>query len=366
MRFDCPRKELSDAVNMANLAVANRSALQIFLTLKIEAQKNSIRVVGSDQNMWIEKEVACMVDEPGSACISAKTLADIINAMPEGDIHLEANGSQLSKVTMGASEYQLQMMDSEDFIELPPLPTERTVKLPMKSLATAINSVVFAVSPDSHRVVLTGILFTCKGKTLQLVATDTHRLAVKTIELAEEHEEMSVIVPEKALKAIRGLPLNDDEIVELKFGNDQIGVEVGGTKIISQLLEGTFPNWERIMPGEATRQWSVESDQLAEKIKRTMIIARDSGNRIKMVGNGDVITITARSEDRGDAHEEVPMVAENGDVGLAFNGKYIQDFLAAIESPGVKVDITENTRPVVFKPADPEANYTYVVMPMQF
>ncbi len=365
MRFDCPRKELSDAVNMANMAVANRSALKIFMTLKIEAQKNSIRVVGSDQSMWIEKSLACLVEEPGSACISAKTLADIINAMPDGDIHLEANGSQFSKVTMGASEYQLQMMESEDFIELPSLPSETSVKLPMKHLVDAINSVIFAVSPDSHRQVLTGVLFTCKDNKLQLVATDTHRLAVRSLDLPTPHEDMSVIVPEKALKAIKSLPLGDDDEVELRFGNGQIGVECNGAKIVSQLLQGVFPNWERIMPGEPTRLWTVESDQLEEKIKRTMIIARDSGNRIKLQADGDVITITARSEDRGDAHEEVPVIAENGNVALAFNGKYIQDFLSSTDSPGVKIEITENTRPVVFKPAEATTDSVYVVMPMQ-
>ena len=132
----------------------------------------------------------------------------------------------------------------------------------------------------------------------------------------------------------------------------------------SQLLAGAYPNWERVVPSESTRTWSVEVDQLAEKVKRTMILARDNANRVKFKGNEDQILIAARSEEKGEAKEEVPMVASNGDVEIAFNGKYVQDALSQIKGPGVKIEMTESSRPAIFRPVESDNEYFCVIMPM--
>lgn len=365
MRFDCPRKTFSDAVNTANMAAAARTALPIFMTLKVEAQDGQIKVTGSDQSLWIERTVIGSVEEPGSSCLNAKTLVDIINAFPEGDVTLEAGDAAFAKIALRNAEYQLQTMDSEDFVDVPALPSETRIGIQAKALRSAIESVLIAVSPDSHRQVLTGVLISVKEGEIQFVATDTHRLAVKTIKHPGTTEEMSAIVPEKALRAIRALPVGDDDEVVLNFGSGQIGVEANGIRIVSQLLQGTFPAWERIVPASPSRVWTVDCAELSEKVKRAMIIARDSANRLRFEGADEGIIISARSEDKGDAREEVPMVADNGDIAIAFNGKYIQDLLNVVEGEGVRLEMTENTRAAVFKPTDSDSGYFYVVMPMQ-
>ncbi|HWO94177.1 MAG TPA: DNA polymerase III subunit beta [Dehalococcoidia bacterium] len=363
LKLDCPRKEFFEAVSAASAAASVRTSINILQNLKIDAHDAGLRVVGCDGEMWVERNVACMVGEPGSVCLQARLLSDLVGKLAEGDVQLKTLNGHGAMLQQGASEYRLQTLDASDFPEPPDLSPEAELTLPMGTLRHAIDSVIFAVSTDTHRQVLTGVLFRYDGAVLTLVATDTHRLAVRRIEQPGIGSEVTAVVPEKALKAIKALPVTDEESITLRFGAGRLSVEAGGARVVSQLLSGAYPNWERVVPTEATRTWSVECDQLEEKVGRIMILARDNANRVRFRGQGDQIVIAARSEERGEAKEEVPMVATNGDIEIAFNGKYVEDALGPISGPGVKIEMTESSRPAVFKGTEDDG-YFCVIMPM--
>lgn len=364
MRIDCSKKEFSDAVNMAASATSTRTSIPIYQSVKIEAGDSVVKVLGCDGDLWIERSFAAMVSEPGALCLQAKTLCDIVNSLADGDIELKSLDGSGALLTQSGSEYRLQTLDPVDFPTPPSFGGDAELSLPMKQLRSAIESVSFAVSTDPHRGAITGVLFNYSGTTLQLVATDAHRLAVREIEHSGDGKGMSAIVPEKALRAIKSVPLGDDDPATLAFGHNRLGIEAVGTRVVCNLLSGQFPNWQRVVPNETTRTWSVEVDQLTEKVKRAMILARDNANRIRFKGDGDHILISARSEERGEAKEEVAMVPKDGDVEIAFNGKYVQDALGQIAGPGVQIEMTESTRPAVFRSAD-DNGYFCVIMPMQ-
>jgi len=365
LKLDCPRREFYDAVTAAAAAASTRTSISILQNLRIDAVNTGLKVMGCDGEMWVERNVACMVHEGGSICLQAKLLNDLVSSLPDGDLELKTLNGHGALLQQGASEYRLQTLDAADFPEAPEISADAELTLPMGELKKAIDSVIFAVSQDTHRQVLTGVLFRYDGTTLTLVATDTHRLAVKKVERPGGGSEVNAVVPERALRAIRSLPLGDDDAITLRFGNGRVGVEAGGAKVVSQLLTGAYPNWERVVPTECTRVWAVEVDQLGEKVKRTMILARDNANRVRFKGQSDEILISARSEEKGEAKEEVPVVAQNGDVEIAFNGKYVLDALSQIDGPGVRIEMTESSRPAVFKPADDEnTSYYCVIMPM--
>jgi len=364
MKLDCPRKDFSEAVSKAAEAASVRTSVNILQYLKVDATDAGIRVLGCDGEMWVERNVACMVGEPGAVCLQATLLSQLVSSLPDGDLQLHTLDSHGALLKQGASEYRLQTLDASDFPEPPNYGGEGELTLEMGTLRKAVDSVIYAVSADTHRQILTGVLFSYDGNTLTLVATDTHRLAVKKLEQPGIGSGITAVIPEKALKAIKALPVTDDASVTIKFGGGRLGVEAGGAKVVSQLLAGAYPNWERVVPTETTRTWSVERDQLSEKVKRTMILARDNANRVRFRGNEDQILIAARSEEKGEAKEEVAMVADNGDVEIAFNGKYVEDALAQIKGDGVKIEMTESSRPAIFRPADADNDYFCVIMPM--
>ncbi|MDR3687867.1 MAG: DNA polymerase III subunit beta [Fimbriimonas sp.] len=364
MKLVCPRKEFFEAVSAATAAASVRTSVNILQYLKIEGSDASVRVVGCDGEMWVEREFAAFVAEPGAICLQAKLLQDIAHQMPDGDLELTTleNGSVL--LQQGAAEYRMMSLDSEDFPEPPPFGGEGELRVPMGLLRKAVDSVIYAVTPEQHKAVLTGVLFSYNGRVLTLVATDTHRLAVRKIDQEGIGSSINAVVPEKALRAIKALPIPDDSDVEIRFGGGRLGVESGSATVVSQLLAGTYPNWERVVPSESTRTWMVEVDQLNEKVKRMMILARDNANRVRFKGEGDQILMAARSEEKGEAKEELLMIPSNGEVEIAFNGKYVIDALAAIDGPGVRIEMTESSRPAVFRPADDENGYFCVIMPM--
>ena len=351
-------------MSAAAAAASIRTSVNILQHLKIEALDSSIRILGCDGEMWVEREVGCMVVEPGAVCLQARLLADLVSSMPDGDITIRTLDAQGVMMTQHGSEYRMLAADAMDFPEPPQFTGEGELNIEMGMLRSAVDSVIYAASTDNHRPVLTGVLFIYDGSVLTLVATDTHRLAVRRIVQDGIGTDMNAVVPDKALKAIKALPVADTDKVAIQFSQDRLGVEANGAKVISQLLAGTYPNWERVVPSEVTRTWKVESDQLAEKVKRTMILARDNANRVRFKGQDSQILISARSDEKGEAKEEVAMLSENGQVEIAFNGRYVQDALMPITGPGVKVEMTENTRPAIFRPADADSGYFCVIMPM--
>lgn len=349
---------------MAAAAASQRTSVNILQNLKVEAADGGIRVLGCDGEMWVERDVACMVHEPGAICIQASLLKDLVSKLPEGDVQLYTLDGSGAMLKEGAAEYRLQTLDAEDFPPAPDLEGENELKLKFSDFKHAVDAVLYAVSTDQHRQILTGVLFTYDGTSLTLVATDTHRLAVKRIEKEGIGTNVTAVVPEKALRAIKSLPVSDDSEIVLRFGAGRMGVEAGGAKVITQLLAGAYPNWERVIPSECTRTWSVETDQLMERVERTMVLARDNANRIRFRGADDQIVIAARSEEKGEAKEEVPMISSNGEIEIAFNGRYVVDALKAVSDAGVRIEMTESSRPAVFRPAEDPENYFCVIMPM--
>ena len=362
LKVDCPRRELNEAVSMACLATGVRSPLTLFQNLKLSSTNGQLKVLGCDGEMWIERTLACSTSEAGAALLPAKVLAELTKQLPDGDVNLTWQGNQVT-ISEGDSVYQLMALDAEDFPEPPNTQTDSELTIGMGAFKEAVDSVLFAVSSDAHRQALTGVYFSYDGSTLMLVATDTHRLAVRKLDHGGIGGQFTAIVPEKAIRAIKALSIPDLDNLTIRFGGNRLTVETSGTKIVSLLYDGPYPNWQRVVPSEHTRVWSVETDKLREVVNRARIVAKDSANRVRFSGAEDKIVLLARGE-QGEANEVVDAVMQNGTVDMAFNGQYVQEALGPIKGPGVRIEITESTRPAVFRSADDTDSYFCVIMPM--
>lgn len=363
MHFDCSNKEFSDAVTLTAAAASARTSFAILQMLKIDATPSGIRILGCDGEMWIEQQMACLVTEPGTICIRARTLADVVNVLSANDITVKSAESSTIVISQGGSEYNLQISDPADFPEPPAVASETYISLTFAEFKQAVDAVSFAVSSDVHKQVLNGVNMTYDGKSLLLVATDTHRLAHYKLDKPGIGSDVQAVVPEKALRAIRALGLKDDDTIDLRFSGDKITVEANGAKIVAMLLAGTFPNWQRVVPSESTRTWKMEAEGLKEVLKKAMIIARDSSNKIRFQGDGDQIVVSAHSDEKGDAKEVLPVLSTNGDLSIAFNGRYVQEAVSVVSGDSVLIEMTEHTRPAIVKSAE-DSGYFCVIMPV--
>lgn len=367
MKATVTRKELADALAIAAPASSVRSSGVVLTSLKVEVADTGIKLVGCDGEMWAMGSCLARVEEPGSILVQQRLFSDIVTNLPDKEIELSLEGTQLY-LRQGESEWKLMAYPPEDFPGIPEFEPNASLNLEAGKLRKGIASVAFAVSDDTGRAVLTGVLFTYDGESLTMVATDTHRMAVHKIIQEGIGSSVTAIVPEKALRIVRSLPIGDEETIRLDFDGSRISVDVGSAKIVSQLLSGQYPNWERVVPAEHTRSWTMDRVELFDNVKRAMILARDNANRIRFSGSGDKVVVSARSEDKGEAREEVQMLSKNGDVEIAFNGRYVMDVLQAMNSDGVRAEMTESSRAAVIRPFDSQAEEPaetfFLVMPM--
>lgn len=363
MKIVVPRKEFAHALGIAAAATAQRTALPILTCIKITGEGDSLRMLGCDGEMWAQASVSANVEQPGVVCVQAKLLTDIVGALADAEVILELDGTRLFLRTEN-SEWKMNLLNPDEFPEPPAVDSLAELELRMGVLRRGIDAVGSAVADDSSRPALSGVLFKADQDDLILVATDTHRLAFKRIPEVGSGEGIEAIVPEKALRVIRMLPVSEDDPIKIHFEQSRLSVDVGEAKVVSQLLPGPYPNWERVVPKEFTREWTMERQEVVDNVRRAMILARESANRVRLAGNGDQIIVSSRSEEKGEAKETIPCISKNGELEIAFNGKYVLDALHAIDCDSVRLEMTESSRPAILRPTEGGDDHFYVIMPM--
>lgn len=364
MKLVCSRKDLVDAIDFVVPVAAVRSPQPLFQSIRFEADGSNLTLLACDGEMWAQMTLMADVEEAGSVCVQGRVLKELIGALPDGPVNLTVEGGNM-QVTAGSSDWKLMAFPSGDFPDMPEFTPSSAVELKVSELNSAIDSVSYAVATDNSRAVLTGVMFSYDGSHLQLVATDTHRLAVTRLSKPEMGEPINAIVPEKALRVMKGMGLDDNESIRIELDDTRLVVDAGNARLVSQLLTGSYPQWQRVVPEQFTRTWTMDRAELIDNLKRTLIIARDSSNRICFGGDNDHVTMTARSDEKGQAHEECAAVNDNGEIEIAFNGKYVLDAIQSFKGDSVVAQMTEPSRPAVFKPSDSEGQEHFcVIMPM--
>ncbi len=362
MKLQCARKDLVEAVGFVAPVAGVRSPQPLLQTLRLEAADGKLTLLACDSEMWAERVILAAIEEPGTVCVQSKVLYDLLAALPDGPVNIEVSGGNMV-IQAGASDWRLMCFPADDFPLIPQFNSMAELKMSFAEFGDAVDSVVYAVADDSARMVLTGVLFTYDGERMTLVATDTHRLAVLKMPKAGMGSNVNAVVPGKAIRSIKALPLNSGDEITIQFDTMRLMVDAGDARIVSQLLSGSYPNWEKVVPEQHTRTWTLDRAELADNLKRTMILAKDSANRVRFGGQAETVLISAKSEEKGESKEEIAAVMDNGDIEIAFNGKYVLDAIAALKADAVVAQMTESSRPALFKPSEGDDRFC-VIMPM--
>ena len=375
LRATSPRKELFEGIQTVGKAVATRSSLPILTHIRIAAKDGKVSMMATDLEMWMEHTLPGVgITEDGAATAPARNFTELLAAMPDADVSVtvedETNTLHLRCLK---ANYKLLGLSADEFPLLPQVKEDSRFVVDRETLKDAVKQTIFATSTDETRAILTGVLVVFQGDSLKLVATDTHRLAVRDCPVKEGSGSASAIVPSRAMNELLRIVGNEEGDVVVTLSGNQIQFQVDDesgskTTLISRLIDGQFPNYERVIPAQATKTLTVERAPLAAAVKRASIVARDSASRVvlRTTEDGDKLTITAESGSVGNAYEEVE-VARTGDdtpVEIAFNAKYLADVLNVLDTEGLHIELTEPLRPGVIRPTD-TADYLCVLMPMQ-
>ncbi len=358
----CSKKDLIEALNLVGPVSTGRTASPILQCIKLNVGPSVLELTGCDGELWARRDIFATVESEGGVCVPGKLFMDIINALPEGLITLQLENNTLYIHQHGA-DWRLHALPVDDFPEIPEQTYTANMNLPMGEFINTIEKVVFAVATDITRPILTGVLFEYDGKHLSLVATDSHRLAVTKNEKEGIGSEVKAVVPEKAIQAIKRLPLDLEQDVALSFNESRVYVDAGCAKVTAQLLAGEFPKWEKAVPANFERSWVLDKQEFINHLKRVLIIGRDNANRVRFSGGEESVVLSAQCEEKGNAKEEIPVVSKNGEIDVAFNGKFLLDVLSSMDEDGIKIQLNDASSAALVHGVE-DKNHFCILMPM--
>ncbi len=375
MKLSCLQENLSRGLAIVGRAVASRATLPITQNVLLSTEQSMLKLSATNLEIAMTTWIGASIEEEGSITVPARLLTEFVNSLPSDTIHMELppGGGQL-KLACARAKAQIHTTDASEF---PPIPTVEdgiVAKVDPQALKSAISRVAFAAATEESRPVLTGVEVRLTGSQFTLAAADGFRLAVYHGVLLEPVEsDIEVIIPARTLNELSRLLGDQEEAVEIMMtpAKGQVLFRVQGVEIVSQLLQGAFPNYDQLIPQKYDTRAVFDLQGLLRATRTAAIFARDGSNiiRIEVVpgSNGDApgkAIISAKSEEVGDNEDWVDAESiEGGEAKIAFNSRYLQEVLAVLDKGSVALEMTTPSSPGVFKPTDSD-NYIHVVMPM--
>lgn len=373
MKVSCLQENLARGLSIVGRAVASRSTLPITANVLLATDEGRLKLSATNLEIALTCWIGARVEEEGAITVPARLLTDFVNSLPNDRIELTLQPrSRQVRLNCARNAATIGGMDADDFPPIPTIEDGASLSLDPKALRTAISQVVFAAATDDSRPVLTGVHALLDGSTLTLAAADGFRLAVHKLALATEAAERTeVIIPARALAELNRLLGEEEEAVEMTLNaqRTQVLFKLRNVELVSQLIQGTFPNYSQLIPQVYTTRAVVDVSEFLRETRIASIFARDGSGivRIQIQPGQELMpgkmVISARAEEIGDNQGEIDAAVEGEEAKIAFNGRYLQDVLQVLDTGQVALEMTSPSSPGVIRPVGSES-YVHVVMPM--
>ncbi len=369
MKATIERATLLKSLGHVQSVVERRNTIPILSNVLIEANSDgTIRLMATDLDLQINESVEAQVETPGATTVSAHTLFDIARKLPEGSqVSLAAADGKMA-VNAGRARFNLQTLPRDDFpvIAEGELPTR--FELPAATLKDIIDKTRFAISTEETRYYLNGIFWHVTDDAqpvLKAAATDGHRLARVTIARPDGASGMpDIIIPRKCIGELRKLLDEIDGSVEVSLSASKIRFGLGTAVLTSKLIDGTFPDYSRVIPTGNDKILRIDPKSFMEGVDRVSTIASEKTRAVKMALEADKITLSVTSPENGTAAEEVSGDYKSDGFEIGFNARYLMDILAQVEGDTVEVHLADAAAPTLIREND-KASALYVLMPMR-
>jgi DNA polymerase-3 subunit beta len=373
MKITCLRENLSQGLGVVGRAVSSRSTLPVLGNVLLATEAGRLKLAATDLEVGISCWIGAKVDEDGAITVPARTLTDLVNALPSGavDIELDERRQKLS-LRADHTRANLNGIDAQEFPGAPLPEGKDGVLVEADVLRAAIGQVAFAASPDESRQILTGVLVQFEDTQLTLAAADGFRLAVRTVPSSQPvSDPFSIIVPARALTELARISGEQQEpiVVTVTPNRNQVIFRLTDSVLASQLIDGRFPDYRQIIPADRATRAVVDTAAFLKACKTALIFARNGGNiaRLRVEPGSEAspsrVVVSAASAETGDDKSEIQAGVEGEAVEIAFNVKYLIDVLSVVGTPQVALDTTASSNPGVIRPVGNE-RYVHVIMPM--
>ena len=366
MNLTITKEQIIAGLQAVQNVVSTRTTLPILSNVLLRAEGSHLEFTATDLDVTVACKVEAKVSKPGATTLPVKKLFGIVREL-HGEIEIEVDEKNVASIRSGSSFFKIHGLAADEFPPLPKFKDDQKIAQPQENIRAMIRKTSFAVSTDESRYVLNGIFMSLKDGKMTLVATDGRRLALvdEEVDIAEKSAG-EFIVPAKAINELNRL-LQDKGDVEIKFGENQASFalknETGfSVLLITKLIEGNYPNYRQVIPGEAKERIAVAREELMQALRRAEIMTSEKANSVKLAFGKNVLTITANSPEVGEARETMAINYKGKELAIAFNPRYLIDPLNALTEDEVFIELIDELSPGVIKINGP---FLYVVMPMR-
>src|SRR5918993_4287608 len=346
--------------------VERKNTIPILANVLIEAKGDEVRMLATDLEVALRSRCQASVAKGGSLTLPAKKLYEIVKALPETDVRIEEDKNGV-KVAADRFDSRMQTLPREDFPTLPEGTGQARATLPRAALKEMVSRTQFAITGEDTRYFLNGAKFVLTPKSLTLVATDGHRLAL--VEVQHEvgiTEDAGVILPKKTLLELGKLLLEGDGDLLFEHGENHLFFEVDGRVLISRMIDGQFPAYERVIPKGNDKLIEFDREKLTSAVRRVALLSNERSRAVRFEIDKGKVEVTSSSSEFGEAREQLPVDYSGGAMAISFNAQYVLDFLNVVQTDIVSLSLKDEVSQAVMKPVGAEGyDYTYVIMPMR-
>lgn len=368
MKVSCTQENLQKGLAIVSHMVQPRATLPVLNNILLKTEKGRLKLSATDLEIGISTWIGAKVEKEGAFTCPGRLIAEYTNTNSDKTIKLELKDQTLN-LTSDHFKANIKGIEASEFPLIPELNKGISLEISANDLREAITKTIIACAVDETRPVLAGVYIKSENKKIKFVATDSYRLAEKSINLAGpgqiKEKGFSFIIPQRTMAEINRLLDETLEKAEIKIGENQVQFKLGPTEVVSRLIEGSFPDYEQIIPSSTKTQVTLSKNQFANALKMASFFARESANNVKIsFKKPDNVQITAVSPQIGDNLSQMSGEISGEELEIAFNAKFILDALGVIENEEVSIELSGSLAPGVIRPAK-DKNYLYVIMPLR-
>ncbi|PPR35539.1 MAG: DNA polymerase III subunit beta [Alphaproteobacteria bacterium MarineAlpha9_Bin6] len=371
MKLTIERSALLISLQHVQSVVERRNTIPILSNVQLTADGSELGLMATDMDIWVYDKTPAEISQNGTTTAPAHMLFDIVRKLPDGSqVELDtSDGDEQLTLRSGQSLFTLACLPVEDFPATSHEELACQFQMPAPDLRQLIDKTRFAISTEETRYYLNGIYLhgvsVGEVPALRAVATDGHRLARVEVDLPDGAAGMpGVILPRKAVLELRKLLEAVGSFVEVALSETKIRVTVGAAVLTSKLIDGTFPDYQRVIPEGNNKIMKIDGHVFAEAVDRVSTVSSDKSRAIKLSLRSGKLVLSASSPDRGSASEELPVDYDSDDIEIGFNSRYVLDMTEQIEGDSMRFEMEDGASPTVIVDGD-DLRTVYVLMPMR-
>jgi DNA polymerase-3 subunit beta len=373
MELTVARADLQKELQLCQGIVEKRSTIPILSNVLLKAADGKLQIAATDLDVTILSSCPARVTTPGGVTIEARRLFDVVRSLPDDDVHITRQENNSLLIESGTAKFRLLGLPAEDYPTLPSVDVSNSISVSLEELKTMVGKVRFAITHEETRFQLNGALLKVQPNKMEMVATDGHRMALinfpKGNGKTTAGTDLTILIPRKALDEILRLESGEEGTVQFGVSENQLFFDAGDRRLMARMIDVNFPNYMEVIARDNDRHIMIDRERLLSTIRRISLVANERTRAVRFDFAPGKLTVSSTNPELGDARETVPIDYAGNPFFVGLNAAYVTDFLSAVDTPSVSLDLKDENSQCIGRPAstseDLPYDYLYVVMPMR-